>query len=199
MPMVWYIPPLSPVSEALRDTGHDGEDADSLFGALRSLRIPLEYLAELFTAGDVGPVIRSLDPLAAMRSYMRDHNLGQPVRPELPAAVGLDEKAILELYRLLAVAKYEDRYVIPAAHAEVAKELDDLTCSLDSVGGPGGEGPMSVPHTLPQDSFHVLKGVEAERRTSLVTTDAVNLPHWDGKGVALGMPPIRKAVPEEQS
>jgi nitrate reductase beta subunit len=199
MPMVWYIPPLSPVSEALRDTGHDGEDADSLFGALRSLRIPLEYLAELFTAGDVGPVIRSLDTLAAMRSYMRDHNLGQPVRPELPAAVGLDEKAILELYRLLAVAKYEDRYVIPAAHAEVAKELDDLTCSLDSVGGPGGEGPMSVPHTLPQDSFHVLKGVEAERRTSLVTTDAVNLPHWDGKGVALGMPPIRKAVAEEQS
>ena len=199
MPMVWYIPPLSPVSEALRDTGHDGEDADSLFGALRSLRIPLEYLAELFTAGDVGPVIRSLDTLAAMRSYMRDHNLGQPVRPELPAAVGLDEKAILELYRLLAVAKYEDRYVIPAAHAEVAKELDDLTCSLDSVGGPGGEGPMGVPHTLPQDSFHVLKGVEAERRTSLVTTDAVNLPHWDGKGVALGMPPIRKAVAEEQS
>ena len=199
MPMVWYIPPLSPVSEALRDTGHDGEDADSLFGALRSLRIPIEYLAELFTAGDVGPVMRSLDTLAAMRSYMRDHNLGNPVRPELPAAVGLDETAILELYRLLAVAKYEDRYVIPAAHAEVAKELDDLTCSLDSVGGPGGEGPMGAPKTLPQDSFHVLKGVEAERRTSLVTTDSVNLPHWDGKGVALGMPPIRKAVAEETS
>src|SRR5690554_6059672 len=27
MPMVWYIPPLSPVVEALADTGHDGEDA----------------------------------------------------------------------------------------------------------------------------------------------------------------------------
>lgn len=199
MPMVWYIPPLSPVSEALRDTGHDGEDAANLFGALRSLRIPIEYLAELFTAGDVEPVIRSLDTLAAMRSYMRDHNLGNTLRPELPAAVGLDEDAILELYRLLAVAKYEDRYVIPAAHAEVAKELDDLTCSLDSVGGPGGEGPGGKPRTLPQDSFHVLKGVEEERRTSLVTTDAVNLPHWDGKGIALGMPPIRVAAPEEAS
>ena len=26
MPMVWYIPPLSPVVDVLRDTGHDGED-----------------------------------------------------------------------------------------------------------------------------------------------------------------------------
>ena len=207
MPMVWYIPPLSPVSEVLRDTGHDGEDAASLFGALRALRIPIEYLAELFTAGDVGPVIRSLDTLAAMRSYMRDHNLGNDTRPELPAAVGLSEDSMLELYRLLAVAKYEDRYVIPAAHAEVAKELDDLTCSLDSVGGPGGDGPHGshgsgpggAPRTMPQESFHVLKGVESERRSSLVTTDAVNLPHWDGKGVALGMPPIRKQAPEERS
>ncbi|MCR6713042.1 MAG: nitrate reductase subunit beta [Demequina sp.] len=199
MPMVWYIPPLSPVSEALRDTGHDGEDAGSLFGALRSLRIPIEYLAELFTAGDPAPVLRSLDTLAAMRSYMRDHNLGNATKPEIPAAVGLDETAILELYRLLAIAKYEDRYVIPAAHAEVARELDDLTCSLDSVGGPGGNGPeahASHPNVLPADSFHVLKGVEQERRESLVTTASVNLPHWDGKGVALGMPPIRKESEE---
>ena len=138
---------------------------------------------------------------------MRDHNLGNATRPELPAAVGLSEDSMLELYRLLAVAKYEDRYVIPAAHAEVAKELDDLTCSLDSVGGPGGDGPHGshgsgpggAPRTMPQESFHVLKGVESERRSSLVTTDAVNLPHWDGKGVALGMPPIRKQAPEERS
>ena len=27
MPMVWYIPPLSPVVDALTETGHDGEDA----------------------------------------------------------------------------------------------------------------------------------------------------------------------------
>jgi Respiratory nitrate reductase beta C-terminal len=52
MPMVWYIPPLSPVVDVLRDTGHDGEAAPSLFGAIDALRIPVGYLAELFTAGD---------------------------------------------------------------------------------------------------------------------------------------------------
>jgi nitrate reductase beta subunit len=55
MPMVWYIPPLSPVVDALTETGHDGEDVDNLFGAIDTLRIPIEYLAELFTAGDPGP------------------------------------------------------------------------------------------------------------------------------------------------
>ncbi len=55
MPMVWYVPPLSPVVDLLRDQGHDGEDAGNLFGAIDALRIPVEYLAELFTAGDAGP------------------------------------------------------------------------------------------------------------------------------------------------
>ncbi len=187
MPMVWYIPPLSPVADALRETGHDAEDASNLFGALRSLRIPIEYLAELFTAGDVAPVLRSLDTLAAMRSFMRDHNLGNEAQPEIAEAVGQTPASILELYRLLAVAKYEDRYVVPAAHNEVAAELDSLACALDAVGGPGGEGPA----TVSADSFHVLKGVRAEQRTAATTSADVNLPHWDGKGVPLGMPTLR--------
>ena len=64
MPMVWYVPPLSPVVDALTSTGHDGEDLDNLFGAIDSLRIPIEYLAELFTAGDPAPVQRR--PAAAV-------------------------------------------------------------------------------------------------------------------------------------
>ena len=78
MPMVWYVPPLSPVVDALTETGHDGEDAGNLFGAIDALRIPVEYLAELFTAGDPEPVRRVLRQLAAMRSYMRDVNLDRP-------------------------------------------------------------------------------------------------------------------------
>ena len=52
MPMVWYIPPLSPVIDAVSRDGHDGEDLGNLFGAMEALRIPMEYLAGLFTAGD---------------------------------------------------------------------------------------------------------------------------------------------------
>ena len=52
MPMVWYVPPLSPIVDLLKDQGHDAESSQNLFGAIEALRIPVEYLAELFTAGD---------------------------------------------------------------------------------------------------------------------------------------------------
>jgi nitrate reductase beta subunit len=124
MPMVWYIPPLSPVVDVLRDTGHDGEDVSNLFGAVEALRIPVEYLAGLFTAGDPVPVTAVLRRLAAMRAYQRRVNLGEERDESIAATVGMTGAQVDELYRLLALAKYEDRYVIPAAHAESAAGLD---------------------------------------------------------------------------
>ena len=38
MPMVWYIPPLSPVVDVIKETGHDGEDKNNLFAAIDTLR-----------------------------------------------------------------------------------------------------------------------------------------------------------------
>ncbi|MEU3044212.1 hypothetical protein ABZ700_25330 [Streptomyces diastaticus] len=144
--MVWYIPPLSPVVEALTETGFDGEDAGNLFGAIDTLRIPLEYLAEQFAARDTGPVRASLEKLAAMRSHMRAVNLGEPPDPAVAASVGMDLAGLEAMYRLLAVAKYEDRYVIPTAAVGDARRLEESavpdSCSLDQAGGPGmgGEG-----------------------------------------------------------
>ena len=146
MPMVWYIPPLSPVVDVVRDTGFDAEDTGNLFAAIEALRIPIEYLAELFTAGDVAPVDAVLRRLAAMRSYMRDINWGATRRSGSPAAVGMTGEQMYDMYRLLAIAKYDERYVIPAAHAEQAHSLEELAteCSLSYDGGPGmgGSGPF---------------------------------------------------------
>src|SRR5687767_1862349 len=77
MPMVWYVPPLSPVVDLLREQGHDAEDHGNLFGAIESLRIPVEYLASLFTAGDTEVVTDVLRRLAGMRSYLRGITLGR--------------------------------------------------------------------------------------------------------------------------
>ena len=118
MPMVWYIPPLSPVVDVVRETGEDAEDPGNLFAAIDALRIPIEYLAELFTAGDVAPVDAVLKKLAAMRSYMRDINLGRETQPHIPESVGMTEEQMYDMYRLLAIAKYEERYVIPKAQTK---------------------------------------------------------------------------------
>ncbi|WP_086787843.1 nitrate reductase subunit beta [Crossiella equi] len=143
MPMVWYIPPLSPVVDALAETGFDGEDADNLFGAIDALRIPLDYLAELFTAGDVAPVRASLRKLAVMRAYMRSVNLGEAPDPRALQEAGFTADSVDSLYRLLAIAKYDDRYVVPTAGIGRAHELEGIAtaCSLDTDGGPGMGGP----------------------------------------------------------
>ena len=133
LPMVWYVPPLSPVVDAVTASGADGENHKILLTALSTMRIPLEYLAGLFTAGDTRPVELSLRRLAAMRSYMRDVNMGTPVDPSIPAAVGMSEDEILEMYRLLSIAKYEDRYVIPTSHPEEMRTPTPYLC-------PVGEG-----------------------------------------------------------
>ena len=48
------------------------------------------------------------------------------------------------MYRLMAIAKYADRYVIPTAHVERADELEEIGCSLDFEEGPGDVRVRSV-------------------------------------------------------
>jgi nitrate reductase beta subunit len=204
MPMVWYIPPLSPVVDVLRDTGHDGEDADNLFGAVDALRIPVEYLAGLFTAGDPEPVTAVLRRLAAMRSYQRRINLGDPPDESIATSVGLTSPEIEQMYRLLAVAKYEERYVIPAAHAEAAAGLEELAtgCSLDYEGGPGmgGSGPFGEASgryaPIAVENFQAL--TTRQRSDDLPPPSdqprRLNLLNWDGKGAPAGMFPPRDAT-----
>ncbi|MBC9717380.1 nitrate reductase subunit beta [Streptomyces sp. TRM66268-LWL] len=197
MPMVWYIPPLSPVVDALSGTGHDGEDAGNLFGAIDTLRIPVEYLAELFTAGDPEPVRRVLRKLSAMRSYMRAVNLGEQPDEAVAAKAGMTGGEVTELYRLLGVAKYEERYVIPSAHEADGRRLEESMCSLDFEDGPGmyASGPFGEasgqPMPVSVETFHALR----ERQSSSGIADPgqrgarVNLLNWDGKGRPDGLFP----------
>jgi nitrate reductase / nitrite oxidoreductase, beta subunit len=201
MPMVWYIPPLSPVVDAVRDTGEDAEDASNLFAAIDSLRIPVEYLAELFTAGDTAPVTGVLNKLAAMRSYMRDINLGRNPRDEIARAVGMEGEDLYDMYRLLALAHYDERYVIPTAHQEEAHQLEELAteCSLDYEGGPGmyefapfGEGSGGqVPFAV--ENFHALRQRQTSETQAAPDDKAgrVNLLNWDTRGRPEGLFPPR--------
>jgi nitrate reductase beta subunit len=201
MPMVWYIPPLSPVVDAVSESGGDAEAADTLFAAIESLRIPVEYLAELFTAGDPTPVTAVLSRLAAMRSYMRDINLGRDPQEAIATAVGMTGEDVYDMYRLLALAPYDERYVIPTAHVEQAHQLEELAteCSLDYEGGPGmgGAGPFGegsggqVP--LAVESFHALK--QRQQSDTFASPEdkssRVNLLNWDGSGTPEGLFPPR--------
>jgi len=134
LPMVWYIPPLSPVLDATAALGGDNAEADDIFHAVTALRVPLEYLAELFSAGDADVVAGVLMKLAAVRSHMRAVTMG--ASDDAPASVGATAEDLEALYRLLAIAKRADRFVIPPARREEAAVLAGWAsgCSLGDVG-----------------------------------------------------------------
>jgi nitrate reductase beta subunit len=163
MPMVWYVPPLSPVADVTAAAGYDEANPDDIFAAIDTLRIPVEYLANLFTAGRVAPVRDALRRLAMVRGVMRAHQLG--ISPNVdPSNVGLSEEDVEDLFRLLAIARYEDRYVVPPAHAENAGRLlaqhSTSGCSLDEEGGPGMGG--GGPETQAVPGFHLRRQESAD-------------------------------------
>ncbi|HEX6460394.1 MAG TPA: nitrate reductase subunit beta [Thermoleophilaceae bacterium] len=147
LPMVWYVPPLSPIVNTLETDGYEA-DPDQIFPAIESMRIPVDYLANLLSAGDGDVIRRVLRRLAAMRGYMRKREVLGERDGAMADAVGMTVEDIEDMYRLLAIGKYEERYVIPKAHAELGERLmqQQGTCGLDFEGGPGNCG-MVVPES----------------------------------------------------
>ena len=88
LPMVWYVPPLSPIVNSLETDGYEA-DPDHVFPAIDAMRIPVDYLANLLRAGD-GDVIRDvLRRLAAMRGHMRKREVLGEHDTAIAAAAGM--------------------------------------------------------------------------------------------------------------
>jgi len=123
LPMVWYIPPLSPLMTAFEENGN--ADASVLFPAIDKLRIPIEYLANMLSAGDTEVVRNVLKKMVTMRQYMRAINIGKEPELKWLEDIGFDQKKMQEMYYLLAVSKYSDRFVIPTSHRENTGDLQE--------------------------------------------------------------------------
>ncbi|SHN53857.1 nitrate reductase subunit beta [Desulfitobacterium chlororespirans] len=121
LPMVWYIPPLSPMVSVLEFRA-SGSVTTGFFPTLEQMRAPVQYLANFLTGGNPQPVERALRRLLGMRHFMRSLENGQENQEQLLETIGLSEQTVRHMYRLLAVAKYEDRIVIPLAHREESRK-----------------------------------------------------------------------------
>jgi len=53
--MLFYVPPLLPVMAKTDDGVYDSSN-EELFSPIEKARLPMEYLARLFSAGNVDPV-----------------------------------------------------------------------------------------------------------------------------------------------
>jgi nitrate reductase beta subunit len=117
LPMVWYVPPLSPI-QAAAESGKMG--MNGIIPDTESLRIPIKYLANLLTGGKEQPVVTALDRMLAMRAYMRGKSVEGVGNTAALGQVGLSVAQAEEMYRYMAIANFEDRFVIPTTHREEA-------------------------------------------------------------------------------
>jgi nitrate reductase beta subunit len=94
-----------------------------------------------------------------MRVHMRGVEFGDGADPAVAPSVGMTAEEMEEMYRLLAIARYEDRYVIPPAHREVAARLEghDGGCPVGQHGYPHSE---STPAPAPSVSAHFMLGTQ---------------------------------------
>ncbi|HEX5362005.1 MAG TPA: nitrate reductase subunit beta [Fluviicoccus sp.] len=134
LPMVWYIPPLSPIQNA-HAKGQMG--SNGVIPDVNSLRIPLRYLANLLTGGNEAPVKLALERMLAMRVYKREQQLHGEGNVAVLKQTGINAAMVEEMYRYMAIANYEDRYVIPSAHREYAGRAFDVRSGCGFTFGNG--------------------------------------------------------------
>jgi nitrate reductase / nitrite oxidoreductase, beta subunit len=120
-PMLFYVPPLSAVIGST-DKGNYNLDSSEFFGSLEETRIPLKYLAHLFTGNNVGLIREVLQKLWAVRIYQRSKSSEYAGNSQAKATIseaGCSTDEVEQIYRLTALPRFQDRFVIPPYHREV--------------------------------------------------------------------------------
>ncbi|MFZ1892204.1 MAG: nitrate reductase subunit beta [Formosimonas sp.] len=142
LPMVWYIPPLSPIQSAM-ESGIIGENG--IIPDVKDLRIPLKYLANLLTAGNETPILNALETMIAMRRYKRAQSVEKRTDESTLSNTHLNGTQVEEMYQIMAIANYEDRFVIPSSHKEMAEDAFDDKSSCGFTFGNGCSDGTSKP------------------------------------------------------
>lgn len=117
-PMVWYVPPLSPVQTVMEKNGYS--TPEEWLPKLDELRIPMKYLANLLAAGNEEEVKKALRRLIALRIYRRSLRVEGKPNVEVLEKVGLTVSDAKRMYRLLALAYHHERFALPTTHTEKA-------------------------------------------------------------------------------
>jgi nitrate reductase / nitrite oxidoreductase, beta subunit len=126
VPMLFYVPPLLPVMGKLNDNTY-GNEQKGFFTTIDQSRLPVEYLANLFSCGDGDKIKQILKKLMAVRLLKRHETVGDLEDGKVKAALSelnMTEEEAEEIFRLSTLATFGERFVIPPAHREEAIGMD---------------------------------------------------------------------------
>jgi nitrate reductase beta subunit len=137
--MLFYVPALGPVTYTSENgLAENPTSVDDIFAPLEAARLPMQYLASLFSAGSEAPVRYALRKMMAIRQFKRAQTVGDidmKVALAALAAADCDPEQAESIYRLTSLCTFEERFVIPPSHREQAVEI--LRNPLEHKGATG--------------------------------------------------------------
>jgi len=137
MPMLFYVPPLLPVMG--KSTGETYEHAaDNFFSSLDKARLPVKYLASLFSAGNeqiIGDVMRKLMAVRYYKRWESVRDLSESDVQKILREAKTTPEEIEEIYRMTAIPTQFQRFVLPPLQREEAVQS---TCSPEGCKGCSG-------------------------------------------------------------
>ena len=143
LPMLYYIPPMLPVVASAQKAGAL-RMADDFFSSLESARIPLRYLAGLFSAGNEDEITAIYRKLFAVRLNRRKDTVGDVSSTEANQALseaGITAEEAEAIYRLTSLPTFEERLVVPPMARERVIEQTVDPASHKTEAGFGSRKP----------------------------------------------------------
>jgi nitrate reductase beta subunit len=107
----------------IADAGTEG--LAPMLSALEKSRVPIRYLAKLFSAGNEQIIEDVYRKLVAVRVYMRAHTVGDTSPEETEQALAQGNTTATEaeaIFRLTSLATFDERFVVPPMGRETAIE-----------------------------------------------------------------------------
>jgi len=130
LPNLFYVPPMLPAMASVDSEGVYESTSDSLWAGIEKSRLPMKYLASLFSAGDEDKVRDVLKKLLAVKIHRRAETVGDLNEKEIQDAmkqVNMTGDEANSIFRLTSLATFEERFVIPPAHREESIEMLEAT------------------------------------------------------------------------
>ncbi len=140
IPNLFYVPPMLPAMAQVDGEGVYESTSESLFPSIDQNRLPMKYLASLFTAGDTKAVREVYDKLLSVKLHRRNATVGDLSKEEvdeLMAKAKVSADTANAIFRLTSLATFDERFVIPPAHREESIEMMEATAEFKGETGFG--------------------------------------------------------------
>jgi nitrate reductase beta subunit len=137
MPMLFYVPPLLPVM-GKSENGTYQHDAKNFFTCLEKSRLPMKYLASLFSAGNEEVIEGVMKKLMAVRHFKRWQSVRDLAEAEVQKILRearTTPEEVEAIYQMTAIPTQYQRYVLPPLQREEAVQN---TCSPEVCKGCSG-------------------------------------------------------------